>query len=288
MSNDNKVKKKPGKRLTNKQLSIQKLLPNILTTIGMCAGLTAIRFALEGDWEKAVFAILVAAAFDTIDGLSARLFGASSRFGAELDSLADVISFGVAPAVVIYAWIGQDIIDPAATADDKYLLKWYWIPILAYTTCNALRLARFNVMHGAISPEAKQERDNNYLVGVPAPAAAGLVSMPLAVEFILHRFEVPIRLSEYPYPLLILGWTMVVSVLMISRLPTFSFKNVRFRVPQHQAIIVLLLTSLSVAVFLHEPWIFLFSLGLIYLGSIPFSVWAYGIDKNKDKVKKNG
>lgn len=273
MSSSQNREKQLGQRKGAKQLSLQKLLPNILTTIGMCAGLTGIRFALEGNWENAIFAILVAAAFDTVDGLSARLFGASSRFGAELDSLTDVISFGVAPAIVIYLWIRK----PMAGTETAYLLEWYWIPVLAFTICNVLRLARFNVSH---EEELEEDPlDKNYLVGVPAPAGAGLVSMPLGLEFILHRFEVGVDISEYP--LWVLGWTMLVSALMISRMPTFSFRNMRFRIPQHQAIFVLLATSLSVAVFLKEPWIFLFSLGVIYIGTLPLSVWAYGVDKNK-------
>ena len=109
MSNSTNREKQPRRRKRSKQLSLPKLLPNILTTIGMCAGLTAIRFALEGNWEHAIFSILVAAAFDTVDGLSARLLGANSRFGAELDSLTDVISFGVAPAIILYLWIRKPI-----------------------------------------------------------------------------------------------------------------------------------------------------------------------------------
>ena len=275
-----------------KQLSLPKLLPNILTTIGMCAGLTGIRFAIEGEWQNAVFAILIAAAFDAVDGLSARILGASSRFGAELDSLADIISFGVAPGLVIYLWIREPMVeatmrasvDPLAgiTNGSVYLLGWYWIPVLAYTTCNALRLARFNVAH--VEENNSEKQDNIYLVGVPAPAGAGLVAMPLGFEFILDRFDAGIIISEYP--VYILCWTMVVSALMISRIPTFSFRNMRFRVPRDRVIIVLLMTSLSVAVLHKEPWIFLFSMGVIYLGSIPVSLWAHGIDtKNKHKKR---
>ena len=256
-----------------KKLSLQKLLPNILTTIGMCAGLTGIRFALEGYWESAIFSILVAAAFDTFDGLSARLLGASSRFGAELDSFADVISFGVAPAIVLYLWIRK----PMTGIESEYILEWYWMPILAFTICNVLRLARFNVSNVEESDE--NTPDKNYLVGVPAPAGAGLVSMPLGLEFIMHRFAVGIEISQYP--LWILGWTIIVSALMISQIPTFSFRNMRFRVPQHQAIFVLLATSLGVAVFLKEPWIFLFSLGFIYIVTLPVSIWAHRIDTRK-------
>lgn len=252
-------------------LSLPKLLPNILTTIGLCAGLTGMRFAMEGEWEKAVFSILVAASFDMLDGLSARLLKAHSRFGAELDSLADTISFGVAPAVVIYLWIRE----PLAGTPGSHLLEWYWIPILAFSTCNALRLARFNVMH----EEEEGKKDKSYFTGAPAPAGAGLVMMPMGMDFILKRFQSDFAIAEYP--IWVLGWTVGVSVLMISRVPTFSFRNVRFRVASSQAILVLLAVGLSVAVFLKEPWIFLFCLGALYLCSLPFSVAAHRKDHPK-------
>ena len=252
-------------------LTLPKLLPNIFTTIGLCAGLTGMRFAMEGEWEKAVFSILVAAAFDTVDGLSARLLKAHSRFGAELDSLADTISFGVAPAVVIYLWIRAPLIGSGS----EHLLEWFWIPILAFSTCNALRLARFNVMH-----EEGKPRDKTYFTGVPAPAAAGMAMMPMGMEFILKRFQSGFIIAEYP--LWVLGWIVGISLLMISRVPTFSFRNVRFRVARNRAILVLLAVGLSVAVFSKEPWIFLFSLGALYLSSLPFSITAY----RKDNPRK--
>ena len=106
------------------KISLAKLLPNIFTTVGLCSGLTGIRFALDGDWQNAVFCILVAACFDMIDGLSARLLKAFTPFGAELDSLADTISFGVSPAVITFLWIR----DPLINSETKHLLEWYWIP----------------------------------------------------------------------------------------------------------------------------------------------------------------
>ena len=254
-------------------LSLPKLLPNILTTIGLCAGLTGMKFAMEAEWEKAVFSILVAASFDMLDGLSARLLKAHSRFGAELDSLADTISFGVAPAVVIFLWIRE----PLAETSSSHLLEWYWIPILAFSTCNALRLARFNVMH---EEGGEEKKDKSYFTGAPAPAGAGLVLMPMGMDFILKRFQSDFPIAEYP--VWVLGWTVAVSILMISRLPTFSFRNVRFRVASSRAILVLLAVGLSVAVFLKEPWIFLFCVGALYLCSLPFSVVAHRKDHSKE------
>ena len=124
-----------------KRLSFIKLLPNIFTTIGLCTGLTGIRFALDANWEKAVICILVAACFDMIDGLSARLLKAFSKFGAEMDSLADAISFGVAPTLILFLWLRESLLVEVG----QYLIGWYWIPFLFFTMCCAFRLARFNV-----------------------------------------------------------------------------------------------------------------------------------------------
>ena len=250
-----------------RSLTLPRLLPNIFTTIGLCAGLYGMRFAIEAEWEKAVLAILVAAAFDTVDGLSARLLKAHSRFGAELDSLADTISFGVAPALVVFLWIRY----PLVGSGSEYLLGWYWIPILGFSTCNALRLARFNVMQ-----EESKPKDKTYFMGAPAPAGAGLVMMPMGMEFILKRFQSDFLVAEHP--VWVLGWTVAISLLMISRIPTFSFRNVRFQVARNQAVLVLLAVALGVAVFLKEPWIFLFSLGVLYVCSLPFSVTAFRKD----------
>tara|TARA_Y100000766_G_C18827350_1_gene566204 strand:- start:72 stop:854 length:783 start_codon:yes stop_codon:yes gene_type:complete len=252
-------------------LSLPKLLPNIFTTIGLCSGLTGIRFALEGQWENAVFLILIAACFDMIDGLSARLLKAFSPFGAELDSLADTISFGVAPAIITYLWIRS----PIVASQQVYLLEWYWMPVLFFAACNAFRLARFNVMH---LDEDETKSTKSYFVGMPAPAAAGLVLMPLGFDFILARFGQDPLLSNYPN--WIIGWVIVVSLLMISRIPTFSFRNVRFNVARNRALIVLLAVLLSVAVFMKEKWIFLFSLGVLYFLSIPFSYWTHRKDSS--------
>ena len=259
-----------GNGTSSRSLTLPKLLPNIFTTFGLCSGLTSMRFAMEGEWEEAVFWILLAAAFDTVDGLSARLLKAHSRFGAELDSLADTISFGVAPAVVVYLWIRQ----PMLGNSDDYLLGWFWIPILGFSCCNAFRLARFNVMHEDGTP-----KDKTYFLGVPAPAGAGLVMMPMGLEFILKRFGSDFLVAVQS--VWILAWTVAVSVLMISRVPTFSFRNVRFQVARNRAILVLLGAVLCLAVFQKEPWIFLFSLGLLYLCSLPFSILAFRKDHPK-------
>ena len=261
--------KQPG------SLSLPKLLPNIFTTIGLCSGLTGIRFALEADWENAVFLILIAACFDMIDGLSARLLKAFSPFGAELDSLADTISFGVAPAIITYLYIEKGGIEGP-------LLAWYWMPCLFFSACNAFRLARFNVMHLG---EDETKSTKSYFVGMPAPAAAGLVLMPLGFDNILVGFQEPAQDVNAEaarvlmhYPTWIIGWVIIVSLLMISRLPTFSFRNVRFNVPRNKALIVLLAVCSCVPLLINKTWIFLFSLGVLYFLSIPFAYWTHRKD----------
>ncbi len=255
---------------SSKTLSFPKLLPNIFTTIGLCSGLTGIRFAIEQEWQSAVLSILVAACFDMIDGLSARLLKAFSRFGAELDSLADAISFGVAPSIITYLWIWESF----PNQSNDYLLGWYWIPFLFYTTCNSFRLARFNVMH---MDEDEKKMKKSYFLGVPAPAGAGLMLMPMGLDFISNRFAMNINPLSYPEWIVI--WVVAIAMLMVSRIPTFSFRNVRFSVSKSKAIFVLILVSLGVAVFLKETWIFLTGLGIIYFFSIPFAYFAYQKDQ---------
>ena len=255
----------------NQKISLPKLLPNIFTTVGLCSGLTGIRFALDGNWENAVFCILVAACFDMIDGLSARLLKAFSPFGAELDSLADTISFGVSPAIITYLWIRE----PLISTNQDYLLGWYWIPFLFYSACNAFRLARFNVMHLG-KPVEKESK--SYFLGVPAPAAAGLALMPLGLDFILTRFDINSVISSYP--LFVVIWVILISLLMVSRFPTFSFRNVRFNIASNRALLVLIFVCLCVSIFMKETWIFLFSVGILYFLSIPISFIAQRKDSN--------
>ena len=227
--------------------SLNRLLPNILTILALCAGLSAIRFAIQGRWEAAVIAILIAAVLDGLDGWVARLLKASSNFGAQLDSLSDFISFGVAPATVLYLWVMRD-------AD-----RFGWIAVLAFSVCSALRLARFNTKldEPNLPPWAY-----NYFTGVPMPAAAGLAVVPMTVSFQaddLVRSPIPVAL-----------WLIFLSVLMVSRLKTFSLKGVR--IPNRYIILVLVGVALFAASLVSQTWLTLTVLGLAYLASIPFSM----------------
>ena len=229
----------------------------------MCSGLTGIRYALESDWKLAVACIFVAAFFDLIDGLTARILNASSRFGAELDSLADAISFGVTPALILFLWIKEEM----DVSTSSYLLGWYWIPFLFYTSCCVLRLARFNV-----GTKQKSEHDDqaSYFLGVPSPAAAFLSLLPVVYQFSLDRLKIDLSIAEFPS--LICLWIMVISVLMVSHLPTLSFKNLKISIRRSRALILMIATILLVAIFIKEMWLFFSLFITIYFLSIPFGI----------------
>ena len=231
-------------------LSFNKLLPNIITVMALCAGLSGLRFALAERWEFAVGMILLAAVFDALDGRMARLLQAQSRFGAELDSLSDIVSFGVVPAVVVFLWALED------------LRNFGWMAVLFFATCCILRLARFNVR----LDDDKPSFTYNYFTGVPAPAGAGLALLPMILDF---QFE--LGLSDMAP--LVAVWLTAVGLLMVSQLPTYSFKGTK--VPQRWVLPTLIGAGLVVAGVVSAPW---FSLGivlLVYLASIPMSFRSY-------------
>src|SRR5215468_5162930 len=232
--------------------SINRLIPNVLTLAALCSGLTAIRFGLQGQMRLAVIAIFVAAVLDALDGRVARRLGVTSRFGAELDSLSDFLCFGVAPALVLYM----------ASLNDAGALGW--IVTLMFPMCSALRLARFNTALVADTPPPAWT--GAYFTGVPAPAGALLALIPLVISLELR--------ADWPRHALIVGVVLVVvGGLMVSRLPTFSFK--KGRVPRHLVLPALLGAALVMGVMASLPWIGLSLLGLLYLGLIPFSWLAY-------------
>jgi CDP-diacylglycerol--serine O-phosphatidyltransferase len=232
-------------------LSINKLIPNILTLLALCAGLTAIRFAVHGMWKEAVMSTVLAAILDGLDGRVARLLQGTSKFGAELDSLSDFVSFGVAPAMVLYFWTMQ-----GAGA-------YGWAMVLLFSVCCAMRLARFNTMIGEpdLPPYAY-----NFFTGVPAPAAAGLVLMPLV-------FTIQFGGGFFDQPAVVAVFLLGVSFLMVSKIPTFSFKKVR--VPHKWVLPILLVIGLAAAFLVTEPWLTLSLLGVLYLGMIPLSLRSF-------------
>jgi CDP-diacylglycerol---serine O-phosphatidyltransferase len=232
-------------------LSINQMIPNILTLSALCAGLTAIRFGIHGKWEQAVAAILIAAVLDGLDGRVARLLKGTSKFGAELDSLSDFVSFGVAPAMVLYFWTMQS----ASSLG--------WPLVLLFTVCCALRLARFNTMIGEPDMPAYAY---NFFTGIPAPAAAGIVLLPMAISFQTDS-------TFFSRPEVVAVFLLGVSFLMVSKVPTFSGK--RMRVPHRWVLPLLLLVGLLAAFMVSAPWSTLTGLGVFYLAMIPVSVRSF-------------
>lgn len=233
-------------------LSINNLLPNMLTMLNLASGMTAMRFAIDSQWKEAVLAIAAGALFDMLDGRIARLLNAQSKFGEELDSLADVVSFGVAPALILYLWTLHD------------LRSIGWIVALMLGGCAALRLARFNTMLGGAAE--KPAFAYNYFTGVPVPAGAFLALLPLIATLEAGP-------GWFDRPWIIVPWTLVVAGLMISAVPTFSMKGLR--VPQRFVVFLLLGVGTVAASLVSAPWMTLAALGLAYIVSIPFSARRY-------------
>ncbi len=229
--------------------SINSMIPNILTVLALCAGMTSIRFALQERWEAALAAIVVAAVLDGLDGRMARLLKGASKFGAELDSLSDFIAFGVAPAIVAYLWSGGT----AALGGIG------WIAALAYAACCALRLARFNT---ALEDPDRPAWASDYFTGTAAPAGAGFAMLPIMLSFLIG--------DEFlRSPAVVTGWLLIVGFLMISRIPTFSFKRLRMRGDQVLPILVGIVLFAAIAALF--PWHVLSLIVLSYLAMMPFS-----------------
>jgi len=243
------------------ELSVNRMVPNILTLLALCAGMTAIRFALNGNFQAAVYAIIVAGVFDGLDGRVARLLKATSRFGAELDSLSDFVSFGVAPAAVMYLWTMSALHSVG------------WAIVLFYAVCCALRLARFNTQLSAEPAPATA----GYFSGVPAPGGAGLVMMPMFASF-----EWGDWITRSPY----LGavWISGIALLMVSRIPTVSLK--KFNIPHRFVMPTLLGIGLLAAFATTAPWPTLLLIGFMYVGSIPMTMRAAAQSRRTAGAKK--
>lgn len=230
-------------------VGFHKMIPNLMTLGAIAMGLTAIQLALDSNWERAVIAILVAAILDALDGATARFLKASSDFGAQLDSLSDFLAFGVAPSVILYAWILEES------------GKIGWMAMIVYAAACALRLARFNVTQGTLPAWKK-----GFFSGIPSPAGAGLALLPLIVWI-----QEPSFFEQFAFASPLVGlWTILVAGMMVSRIPTFSTKMVRL--PAKFGMPVLAFAALIIAAMVHAPWLTLTIAGIFYLGSIPFSI----------------
>jgi CDP-diacylglycerol--serine O-phosphatidyltransferase len=252
-------------------LSFNRLMPNLLTLIGLCSGLTALRFALEGRFGAAAAAVVLSGAIDGLDGRLARLLKATSRFGAEFDSLADFLCFGVTPAFMLYLWSLE-----AARG-------YGYMPCIMFAVCMALRLARFNASLDAVPHPAYTY---NFFTGVPAPAGAGLVLFPmfLGLEGRAMHWDWLVTVSQFPpFVAAILAGT---ALLLVSTLPVWSFKN--FKVPSAYALPLLLGTGLFAALLVADPWGALAAGGVIYIGMLPFSVRSYRRLKHEAEAMRDG
>jgi CDP-diacylglycerol--serine O-phosphatidyltransferase len=236
------------------------ILPNAITLIGVCIGLTSIKFAIDGKFAIAVVAILFAGLMDALDGRIARLIKGTSKMGKELDSLGDVISFGVAPALIMYFWNLQ------------YLEKLGWFVCLIYVVCVALRLARFN-----INSEEESSWKDNFFEGMPSPAGGIIVLLPLVLSFSgLEEF-----LFKINYDLLVPSFFIIVSILLISTIPTYSFKKII--IPRAMTKFLLFGIVLFFGALLVYTFKILAVSSVVYLCLIPVSYFHY----KKIKKEKN-
>ncbi|MGY9046945.1 hypothetical protein P775_27785 [Puniceibacterium antarcticum] len=236
-------------------LQLAQLIPNLMTIAAICAGLTAIRFGFQSDFERAVRLILLACVLDGMDGRVARMLKSESKIGAELDSLADFLNFGVAPALIVHVWALQD---------------WRgagWMAVLIYTICCVLRLARFNVT----SKEGDDAADKGYFVGVPSPAGAFLVMLPMFVAFLFPDMpRLPVEVLA--------GYVVAVGLLMISNIRTYSFKKIA--ISRRNAKFVVLGFVLLITALLTYLWATLAFLSIGYALTV---IWALRPGKNRTR-----
>ncbi len=253
---------KPPAQSSIRPVPIRYLLPNLVTLLALCAGVTGIRFGIEGKMELAVSAIILAILLDAVDGRLARYLEGTSRFGAELDSLADFVNFGVAPALLLHMWALKDVRTIG------------WVVCLMLAICCALRLARFNVM---LEDPNKPDWASKFFSGVPAPAGAGLAMVPLYLSF-LDLW--PDGRNWAPF---VAGYVALIAVLMVSRVPTFSGKSLK-RIPRDVVMPSLAAGSLYIICLISATWETLLFTAAVYFAMIPVSVRSYLQHKRGDEV----
>ena len=230
-------------------LTLRAMIPNAITAAALCAGLTGIRFAITGDWNFAVLAVILAGVLDGVDGRIARLLNAQSRFGAEMDSLADSLSFGMAPALILYMWSLQD------------LPRLGWFAALAFAICCALRLARFNAQ---IDVDEQPHKSAGFLTGVPAPVGAGLAFLPFYLWMATG-------INEFRNPVYLAIWVALIAFLMISNMATLSWRAIRPRRNIRLEFIALVGIAFGGGLLL-ETWWTLVIICVGYLTLMPFAL----------------
>ena len=250
----------PPFRRRFKAIPVRTLLPNLITLLALCAGLTGIRMAIEGRLDLALAAIVFAALLDGIDGRVARMLKGTSKFGAELDSLADFVNFGVAPGLILYFWGLHE------------LKSVGWIAAMVFAICAALRLARFNVM---IDDPNKPAWAADFFTGIPAPAGAITVLLPIYLYFL----GLPNGLVT---AWVVLFYTLAIALLMVSRLPVFSGKRIGKRVPPEGVLPVFVAAVLFVALLISYPWIVLTIGTIAYLACLPLGWNAHRQNVRRD------
>jgi CDP-diacylglycerol---serine O-phosphatidyltransferase len=246
-------KRRPIPMRFRRGLTLRQVAPNAVTAMALCFGLTGIRYGIAGDWEKAIAAVVFAGVLDGIDGHIARMLKGESRFGAELDSLSDVIAFGVSPAIILYLWSLQA------------MPRFGWVVALAHALCCALRLARFNAAIDAAAHQPKKAAGFN--TGVPAPAGAGLAFVPIYAWFLTD-------MEIFRDWRVVAPWMALIAFLMISNLPTLGWR--RLRLPPEWRLMVIGGAGLFSAMLMLLPWVSLLALSLFYLAMVPVAwmSWA--------------
>ncbi len=247
-------------------IPLRAVVPNAVTALALCVGLTAVRFAIAEEWDKAIAAIVVAGVLDGMDGRIARMLNGQSRFGAELDSLSDVIAFGVSPAIVLHLWALQ------------YWPRFGWLFALAYAVCMALRLARFNAQ---IDAQDQPHKSAGFLTGVPAPAGAGLLLLPVYLWLASDRQWLWLH-DRYA----VAAWAALIAFLVISNVATFSWGSIRLR--SHIRLGAIAAIALVGAALFTAPLETLSVAALLYLATIPFSIASYARVKRQRAAGRRG
>lgn len=244
--------------------ALHKLVPNILTLMALTAGLTGIQFAMNGEWEKAVLSIVVAAVLDALDGATARLLNATSEFGAQLDSFSDFLAFGVAPALILYLWVLEES------------GKVGWIAMLVYAVACAMRLARYNIA----KPATEGVWARGFFAGVPAPGGAGLVFLPMFIWFLDPDFFEGFAAANFFIGL----WVIGCAAMMVSRIPTWSSKQLKL--PAKMAMPALAFAAIMIAALIQAPWPTLTIVSLIYIATIPMAIRHFRkiVRENKEEI----
>jgi len=240
-----------------RRIPFRAMVPNAVTLLALCSGLSGVYFGIKGEWEKALAAIVIAGVLDGMDGRIARLLRAQSKFGAELDSLSDNIAFGTAPALILFMWSLHSA------------PKFGWIAALALAVCCALRLARFNARLDAAEQPHKSAGFNT---GVPAPAGAGLAFIPMFLWLVTGN-------GSFDSWYVVMPWTLFVALLMISSVPTYSWSSVRIR--SSWRLFALAAIALIGAALLTAPWYTLLAVAALYLLMIPVALASYARVKRR-------